>query len=46
MKKTALVDLDSIAFCTFAGNKIPDGNGGWLRTEDNKRFLYTEKTPE
>ena len=46
MKKTALVDLDSICFAAFNGNKIPDGNGGWLRTEDNKRFLYTEKTPE
>lgn len=46
MKKTALVDLDSISFACFNGNKIPDGNGGWLRTEDNKRFLYTEKTPE
>jgi hypothetical protein len=46
MKRTALIDLDSISFACFNGNKIPDGNGGWLRTEDNKRFLYTEKTPE
>jgi hypothetical protein len=46
MKRTALVDLDSIAFACFSGNKIPDGNGGWLRTEDGKRLLYTEKTPE
>ena len=46
MKKVALVDLDSILFACFSGNKIPDGNGGWLRTEDGKRLLYTEKTPE
>lgn len=46
MKKTALVDLDSIVYACVNGNKIPDGKGGWLRTEDNKRFLYTEKTPE
>ena len=46
MNKTALVDLDSIVYACVNGNKIPDGNGGWLRTEDNKRFLYTEKTPE
>jgi len=46
MKKIALVDLDSILFACFQGNKIPDGNGGWLRTEDGKRLLYTEKTPE
>jgi hypothetical protein len=46
MKRTALVDLDSIAFACFSGNKIPDGNGGWLRTEDGKRLLYTEKTPD
>ena len=46
MKRTALLDMDSIIFACFNGNKIPDGKGGWLRTEDNKRFLYTEKTPE
>lgn len=46
MKKTALVDLDSIVYACVNGNKIPDGNGGWLRTEDGKRLLYTEKTPE
>lgn len=42
----AILDLDSIAFAIGNGNKILDSDGNPMRTEDGKRFLYTEKTED
>lgn len=43
--RIALVDLDSVAFGIGWGNKIPDGNGDYLRDEKG-RLVYQEKTEE
>lgn len=44
--RIAIIDLDSVVFSSFHGNKILDENGVPLRTEDNSKFLYKEKTEE
>ncbi len=46
MNNIAILDLDSIAFAIGNGNKILDSDGNPMRTEDGKRFLYTEKTED
>lgn len=44
--KTAIIDMDSVAFSIGHPNKQLDKDGNPMRTEDNARFLYTEKTEE
>jgi hypothetical protein len=44
-KKVAIIDLDSVIFSAFHPNKVLDNKGVPLRTEDNKRFIYKDKTP-
>lgn len=44
-KRIAILDLDSIAYVIGWGNKIPDGEGGFLRDERG-RLIYEEKTEE
>lgn len=43
--KVAILDIDSIAFTIGWGNKIPDGQGDYLRDEKG-RLLYQDKTEE
>ncbi len=45
-RKVAIIDLDSIAYVIGNGNKVLDENGIAKRTEDNSKFLYTDKTEE
>lgn len=40
----AIIDGDSLIFAMFHANKVFDSNGIPTRTEDNKRFVYKEKT--
>lgn len=40
----ATIDIDSVIFTAFHPNKVMDGNGNPMRTEDDKRFLYVDKT--
>jgi hypothetical protein len=44
MNKTAILDMDSIAYAIGHGNKVLDEFGTPLRTEDGSKFIYTEKT--
>lgn len=44
-KRVAILDIDSIAFAIGWGNKIPDGNGDFLRDEKS-RLIYQDKTEE
>ena len=44
--KTAIIDLDSVAFSIGHPNKILDSRGRPMRTEDNSKFLYEDKTSE
>lgn len=41
--RIAIIDLDSIAFAIGWGNKIPDGQGDFLRDEKG-RLIYQDKT--
>lgn len=43
--KIAIIDLDSVAYGCGWGNKIPDGNGDFLR-DDKGRLVYQDKTEE
>ena len=42
----AIIDLDSLAYVAFNPNKQLDEFGEPMRTEDGKRFLYTEKSED
>lgn len=42
MNKIAIIDLDSILYAAAWGNKIPDGEGGYLR-DDKNRLIYKDK---
>jgi len=42
----AIIDCDSLVFTIIHPNKQLDENGNPMRTEDDKRFLYVEKTQE
>jgi len=42
--KVAVIDLDSLAFYAGHPNKVLDEFGNPKRTEDNSKFLYTDKT--
>lgn len=44
-KRVAILDMDSIAFAMGWGNKIPDGNGDYLR-DDKGRLIYEDKTED
>jgi hypothetical protein len=46
IEKIAIIDLDSVAFSIGNPNKVLDEFGIPKRTEDNKRFIYTDKTEE
>jgi len=45
-KKIAIIDLDSLCYTAFHPNKQLDEFGEPMRTEDNKRFLYIEKSED
>ncbi len=42
----AIIDLDSLVYSAFHPNKQLDEFGEPMRTEDGKRFLYTEKSED
>lgn len=42
----AILDCDSISYMIFHPNKVLDEFGVPLRTEDNSKFVYIEKTEE
>lgn len=42
----AVIDLDSVCYSAFHPNKQLDEFGEPMRTEDGKRFLYTEKSED
>ena len=44
--KIAVIYVDSLCFTIGHPNKILDGLGIPIRTEDNKKFLYQDKTEE
>jgi hypothetical protein len=44
--KIAVIDLDSIAFTIGHPNKQLDENGDPMRTDDNSKFLYIDKTEQ
>lgn len=44
MSKIAIIDMDSLLFAAFHGNKVLDEKGIPTRTEDNSKFIYNEKT--
>ncbi len=41
-----VIDLDSVIFSAFNPNKVLNEYGIPMRTEDNKRFIYQDKTEE
>ena len=43
--KIAILDIDSICFAIGWGNKVPDGQGDFLRDEKG-RLIYVDKTEE
>lgn len=45
MMKTAIIDLDSLLFAAAWGEKIPDGEGGFVR-DTKGRLVYKDKTEE
>ena len=44
--KTAIIDVDGLMFVIGNGNKVLDKYGNPKRTEDGKRFIYTDKTED
>lgn len=46
MGKTAIIDLDSLCYTAFHPNKKLDQFGVPMRTEDNKKFIYEDKSEE
>src|SRR5687767_5829155 len=44
--RVALLDLDSICYSIFHPNKVLDEQGNPKRTEDGKKFIYQDKTPQ
>lgn len=44
--KCAIIDLDSVIFTAGHPNKQLDENGFPMRTEDDKKFLYIEKSAD
>ena len=44
--KIAVIDLDSIAFTIGHPNKQLDADGNPIRTDDNSKFLYIDKTDQ
>jgi hypothetical protein len=44
--RIAIIDIDSVCFAAFHPNKQLDDSGKPIRSEDNKRFLYYDKTPK
>ncbi len=45
-QKTAIIDLDSLCYTAFHPNKKLDQFGVPMRTEDNKKFIYEDKSEE
>lgn len=43
-EKIAIIDMDSLLFAAFHGNKVLDEKGVPTRTEDDSKFIYKEKT--
>ena len=43
-KRIAVIDMDSVVYSIINPNKVLDEFGVPKRTEDNSKFLYTEKT--
>ncbi len=46
MNRIAIIDMDSICYHIFHPNKVLDKYGKPTRTDDNKRFIYQDKTIE
>ncbi len=44
--KVAIIDLDSLCYTAFHPNKKLDQFGVPMRTEDNKKFIYEDKSEE
>lgn len=44
--KVAIIDLDSLCYTAFHPNKQLDEFGVAMRTSDNKKFLYVDKSEE
>ena len=44
--KVAIIDLDSLCYTAFHPNKQLDEFGVAMRTSDNKKFLYGDKSEE
>lgn len=42
----AVIDIDSLIYAAFHPNKIMDEFGNPKRTEDNRKYLYIDKTEE
>lgn len=46
MNEIAIIDGDSFLYYSIHPNKVLDENGVALRTEDNKKYIYQDKTEE